>query len=191
MLTRLITPPAEEPVTLAEAKAQLRLETALDDAFVTRLIRAAREWAEGYLWRGIVSQTWELVLEGFPAGAVELPMGQLTSITSVKYLDELGAEQTLSASIYEADTASVPGKLRLAYSQSWPSARGTWNAVVVRYVVGWATASAVPQPIKQALLMLISQMYEHRTPEITGTIVSPVQFAVEALLSRYRLMTVA
>lgn len=109
------------------------------------------------------------------------------SVTSVKYLDGNGTQQTIASSDYLLDVVSVPGRVRLAYGASWPAHREQWDAVRVRYVVGWAVAS-VPQPIKQALLLLVSQMYEHRTPEVIGGAVSPIQFAVDALLRPYRLV---
>lgn len=189
MLTRLITPPAEEPVTLAEAKAHLRLEHDLDDAYVTQLIVAARQYVEKICWRALVSQTWELVLNEFPVSDyIELPKGELRSITSVTYVDANGATQTWDAANYEVDSVTIPGRIRLGYLLSWPSgSRTVWNAVTIRYVVGWANAAAVPAPIKQAVLLLVSQLYEHRTPEVLGTIVSPVAFSFSALLSPYRL----
>lgn len=179
MLTRLITPPAEEPVTLAEAKAHLRLEHDLDDAYVTQLIVAARQYVEKICWRALVSQTWELVLNEFPVSDyIELPKGELRSITSVTYVDANGATQTWDAANYEVDSVTIPGRIRLGYLLSWPSgSRTVWNAVTIRYVVGWANAAAVPAPIKQAVLLLVSQLYEHRTPEVLGTIVSPVAFS--------------
>lgn len=187
MLVQLITPPAFEPVSLQEAKDHLRLEVGDDDAQVTADILGARQWVEEYLWRGLVTQTWELTLGGFPCeDQVELPKGNLASITSVTYVDGDGATQTLATTEYVADAVSVPGKVRLAYGKSWPGTRYQWNAVKVRYVVGWAVAD-VPQPIKNAMKLLISQLYEHRTPEVVGTIVSPVQFAVTSLLAPYRL----
>jgi uncharacterized phiE125 gp8 family phage protein len=187
MATRLITPPASEPVTLAEASAHLRLEHHLDDDYVAALIKAARKWAEAVCWCGFVTQTLELVLEEFPDDdELELPKGALASIASVKYIDVNGVEQTLASTEYEADTANVPGMLRLAYGKVWPSTRDQWNAVVVRYVVGTAV-DAVPEPVKQALLLLVSQMYEHRTPEVTGASLAQVQFSVDALLGPYRL----
>ena len=187
MRTRLVTPPALEPVTLAEAKAHLRLEGAEDDAYVTALIQAARQHVEEVCWRGLVTQTWETVLEGFPFCAeLDLPGGNLGSIASVTYVDATGAEQTLATSVYEADTLSVPGRLLLAYGESWPATRCQWNAVKARYTVGWAVAD-VPAPIKQAILLLVAHFYEQRNPEITGTIVSKVEFAVDALLAPYRL----
>jgi uncharacterized phiE125 gp8 family phage protein len=186
--TRIVTPPASEPVTLAEAKTHLRLESTADDTYVSTCIQAARQHIEEVCWRGVVTQTWEAVLEGFPCGnEVELPGGNLGATSSVTYVDADGVSQTLATTIYEADTVSVPGRLLLAYGQSWPATRCQWNAVRVRYTVGWAVAD-VPAPIKQALLLLVAQLYEHRVPEITGTIVSPVRFAVDALLSPYRLV---
>lgn len=199
MPTRLVTAPEEEPLTLDEAKTHLRLEATEDDAFVEACITGARQWAEEHLWRGLVTQEWELVVPEFPCteDGLELPKGNLTAdlvgdpapsspIVSVKYLDPDGALQTLATTEYEVDDVNVPGRLRLAYDKSWPSIRSRWNAVRVRYQVGWSQAN-VPTPIKLALKLLVSQLYENRTPEVTGTIISKVEFAVEALLRPYRL----
>ncbi len=187
LMTRLISQPASEPVTLAEAKDHLRIEHELDNAFITLVVKAAREHAEKHCWRGFVTQTWELVAERFPEkDFICLPKGTLASVTSVKYLDTDGAEQTLATSEYLVDTTSAPPRIRLAYGKSWPATRDQYNAVVVRYVVG-STVDAVPAPVKAAILLLAAQMYEFRTPEVLGTIVSKVGFTFDALLSSYRL----
>lgn len=187
MISRLVTGPTAEPVTLAEAKAHLRIEHALDDAYITSLIKAARYHAEDYCWRAFMRQTWEVILDGFPdSGVLELPRGQLNSITSVTYLDADGVEQTLPTTEYVADTFSERGRVRLGYSKSWPTWRGQWDAVRVRYEVG-GDAAGVPAPVKQAVLLLVSQMYENRTPDVVGTIVTPLTFAIESLLGPYRL----
>ena len=185
-----------DPVTLDEARNHLRLDHSLDDLTVGACIAAARTWAELVCWRGFVTQTWELVLPCFPDDGlkaverqgIELPMGNLNSVASVKYIDPEGVEQTLAASEYSVDTVTVPGRVRRAYGKSWPSHRSQWDAVRIRYAVGWAVG-AVPTPIKQAVLLLVSQLYEHRTPEISGTIISKVGFAVESLLAPYRLVS--
>lgn len=187
MPLRLVTAPETEPVDVDEAKAHLRLEHTLDDDYVMALITAARQYVEEICWRGLVTQTWELVLGEFcEEDEIQLPKGNLASITSVTYTDANGAAQTLATSVYEADTTNVPGFVRLKYGQSWPATRDRWDAVVIKYVVGWS-GEDVPAPIKQAILLLVSQMYEHRTPEVTGTIISSVKFAQEALLAPYRL----
>jgi uncharacterized phiE125 gp8 family phage protein len=188
VLVHVVTPPASEPITLTEAKNHLRLEGDDDDAYVATCIRAARQHVEQVCWRGVVTQTREAILEAFPCGPLELPGGNLVSVASIVYVDANGAEQTLDAGAYEADTVSEPGRLLLAYGQSWPSARCQWNAVRVRYTVGWEVAD-VPAPIKQALLLLVAQMYEHRVPEVIGGTLSKVAFAVDALLDHYRLVS--
>lgn len=195
MGAQLITAPGAEPVTLAEAKDHLRLDHALDDTKVNALITAARQYIEEQCWRGLVTQTWELVGSTFPDDACLpaerqgflLPMGNLVSVASLKYIDQNGVEQTMTPGDYTVDAVSVPGRLRLAYGKSWPSYRYQWDAVRIRYVVGWAV-DAVPQPIKQALQLLVAQMYENRTPEVTGTIVSKVSISFENLLRPYRLV---
>jgi hypothetical protein len=217
---RLVTAPAVEPVTLTEAKAQLRLDTTLDDTFVEVLIAAAREYAEQYCGRGFITQTWELTLDAFrgedflelgsrgrkeagifgaalgserthQAQYVKLPMGRLIDVTSVTYLDTSQAEQTLASNQYDVDTDNEPGRLRPAYGVTWPNTLTIWDAVRIRYRVGYgASASDVPKAIKMAVLMLVSQMYEHRTPEVTGTVVAGVGFTWSALLAPYRLTEV-
>ena len=189
MVTRLITPPTTEPVTVAEAKDHLRLEHVLDDGYVSTLITAARAHVEEKLRRSIMAQTWELVLPAFSTDVIELPWGKLVSVTSVKYLDANAVEQTFSSSSYYVDTDTVNGRVILDSDLSWPETTTRWNAVVIRYVVGWPSPVEVPAPIKQAMLLLVSHMYENRSPEIVGTIVSPVNFAVDALLNPYRVMS--
>lgn len=191
MLVQLITAPTLEPVTLAEAKKQCVVEHADDDALFNLIIGAAREHLEKMCWRGIVTQTWEVVSECFEddGEGIELPKGNLVAVASVKYIDVNGVEQTLTLTTdYVLDTVSVPGRVRLAYGTYWPSPRSQWDAVKIRYSVGWSQA-AVPKALKQALLLLVSQMYEHRTPEITGTIVSDFEFSAASLYRPYRLVS--
>lgn len=204
MPVRLITAPASEPVTLDEAKAHLRLESAADDAYVEQIITAARQHVEELCWRGLVTQTWELVLEAFAgqdalelprwtrrhfhmAEPLVLPRGNLAelpedapAISSVKYIDPNGVERTLESTEYTADSVSVPGRILPAYGKRWPDTRDQWDAVRVQYVVGWA-AEQVPAPLRQAVLLVLAEMYERRTAEVG------VMPAVVALCEPYRL----
>jgi len=216
---RLVTPPSGEPITLAEAKAHLRLETALDDSYVTNLITAARAYVEQVCWRGVLAQTWELILPGFlgedrfdlgerdrryfslPVGYewsnadrayrflsyIELDRGETSSLVWVKYIDPNGTQQTLDPSVTTLDNVTAPARLRLAYGQAWPITRDQWDAVRIQYVVGWADAASVPLPVKQAMLLIISQLYEFRTPEVAAVLTQVQQLSVDALLAPYRL----
>lgn len=70
----LVTPPSTEPVTLAEAKLHLRIETAMtdDDTYISALITAARQSAETITRRAFIIQVWRLVLDAFPAPGVNI-----------------------------------------------------------------------------------------------------------------------
>ncbi len=195
MVLRLVTAPEAEPVTLAAAKSHLRLEeTAEDDATIRSLIIAARQHIEEICWRALALQTWEFVTDKFDddGEGIELPKGTLAEVASVKYVDGDGVLRTMTpVTDYVVDSYSVPGRVRLAYGKSWPSIRGQWDAVRIEYDVGWDFTGTVwdgPAALQQAVLLLVSQMYEHRTPEVTGAI-SQVSFAVESLIAPYRLMS--
>lgn len=184
----LVTAPVSEPVDLEEAKEHLRVEDAGETPYIQRLIAAARQYVEDYTWRALVTQTWELALDEFPGGAVVLAKGRLGSVTSVKYRDAAGIEQTLSPTSYQVDDVAEPGRVLPAPGTSWPSVEtGRVNAVRIRFVAGFGPPSDVPAPIKAAMLLIIGHLYEHREMEVIGTISTPLNFAVDALLSPYRM----
>ncbi|HEY0282981.1 MAG TPA: head-tail connector protein, partial [Rhizomicrobium sp.] len=85
MSLTLVTPPAAEPVTLAEAKAHLKVDTSADDALITSLIVAARARAEWHSGCAFVTQSWTLWLDAWPRnGLVEIPLPPLQSVTQVR-----------------------------------------------------------------------------------------------------------
>ena len=185
MSLKLVTAPTEEPVSLADAKLHLRVDGTTDDTLITALIVAARKWAEEYTGRQFVTATWDWFLDGFcPSFSVPLP--PLQSVTSIKYLDTTGTEQTLASSTYRVDAVSEPGRIALDYGKSWPSTHPVINAVTVRFVAGYGAAAAVPEPIRQAILILIGELYEQRQESIIGNIQSSVPFGVRALLTPYK-----
>ncbi len=163
-----ITAPASEPVTLAEAKLHVRQDLDADDTLITGLITAAREEVERISWHGLLTQTWELVLDRWPAcDAIELPHPPLQSVTSVKYTDSNGVETTWSAANYVVDTDSVPGRIVLGFNVAWPLfVLQPTGGIRIRYVAGWTSAANVPQALKQAMLLLVGHWYENR--EDTG-----------------------
>lgn len=169
---KVITGPASEPVTLAEAKLHVRQDIDADDTLITGLIAVARETVEGASWYAMLTQTVELVLDRWPYGnAIELPRPPLQSVTSIKYTDSNGVETTWDPVNYIVDADSVPGRVVLAYSASWPlTALRPTGAIRIRYVAGWPTAADVPQTMKQAMLLLVGHWYENR--EATGNTVN-------------------
>ncbi len=111
MPNRLITAPAVEPVTLAEARLHLRVIDTSEDTLITSLIVAAREYCENFTGRKLIQQTWDLILDAFPADGVSLTYAPTMTIDSVTYLDTNGSSQVLSSALYVTDTFGAPGWL--------------------------------------------------------------------------------
>ena len=189
MALKLITAPAAEPVSTSEAKSHLRVDTTADDTYIGTLITVARQNVESHLRRALISQTWEVVLDAFPAGVIRLPKPPLASVTSIKYTDDEGNESTYSSANYVVDTDTEPGRVVLKSGESWPSdTLAAANGVRVRYVAGWANAAAVPAAIRQAVLLVCGSLYENREDVIVaqGVSIGRLPFGVEALLAPYR-----
>lgn len=163
MAIKIITPVATEPVTLAELQAHLRLYVvagvSTDDAMIQAQLSAAREYAEHYTGRALAPQTLELALDAFPAGAIDLPGVPVTSITSIKYIDVAGAEQTLAVGTYSLNDYGITAKAERAFGTVWPGTQASANAVKVRYVAGYAVA---PKAVKAALLLFVGHLFENR-----------------------------
>lgn len=185
MALKLITPPDVEPVSLEEAKNHCRIDGNDEDVLITSLIVAAREYCESFQNRAYITQTWQLWLDSWPAGSViPIPRPPLQSVTGVKYYDTNDTEHTLAATDYFVDDKSEPGRLALSYSKAWPAGvlRPT-NGVCVEFTAGYGDdAEAVPQKVKQAMLLLIGHWYENREAIITGIISREIEFAVRSLL---------
>lgn len=189
MALKLITPPSTYPVTLAEAKLHCRVDIADDDALITAFITAATETAEQKTGRAIMAQTWELTLDAFP-DALELTRVPVQSITSVKYYDTAGVQQTMSNTLYALDATDDFGFAHISpvYAGAWPETRDQTNAVAVRYVAGYADAASVPEGIKQWIKLMVSTMYENRETEAYSSraVSTTVQMSfVDRLLDRY------
>lgn len=183
----IISEPTAEPITLAEAKTHLRVDHSDDDSYIDALITAARKYLDGncgVLGRALITQTWELTLARFPDGDIPLPLPPLQSITSITYIDQDGASQTLATSVYAADLNE--NMVRLKYDQSWPDTRDVWNAVVIRFVAGYGAASAVPKPLVHAIKLMVGDLYEHRQSVVMGVEPRMVPFAVDSLIAPYR-----
>jgi uncharacterized phiE125 gp8 family phage protein len=187
---KLITAPAVEPISSTEAKLHCRIDTTDDDALVSALIVAARERIEDEARHRLITQTWEIYLDAFPAGDVLIvPIVPLQSVTSITYYDEAGTLATFAATSYQVDAISKPARIALVSGQSWPSTTlRTLNGVVVRVVAGFGdTAATVPNQLRQAMLLLIEHWYENREPVlITGAMPMPIPMTIAAIVSDYR-----
>lgn len=165
-----ITDATVEPISLAEAKLWLRVDQSDEDTLIGSLITSVRKAAEHEMQRTLITTTWELVVDAFPA-ALRLEMPKVLSVVSVKYIDTAGVEQTLSQADYLVDMDSEPGYVVPAYGKAWPSTRAQINAVRVRYTAGYgAAATDVPQSIVNWMRLQLEHFYRNRGAVISGTV---------------------
>jgi uncharacterized phiE125 gp8 family phage protein len=181
MSLQLVTAPTDYPVTLAEAKAQCRVDNDAEDAALQTYIAAATSHVESYTGRAIMPQTWELVLDDF-SDAIMFPKGPVTAVSSVKYIDTAAIEQTVTDTNYSLDSASDPQWLVKADDYTWPEVSDGVNNVTIRFVAGYST---VPPEIKLAILLLIGLWYDNRAAASDRAMMA-LPHAVDALLCNHR-----
>ena len=188
MLTQL-SPPAAEPLTLAEAKLHLRVDVDItdDDSLITALIFTARQQAEHRTGRALVSQQWRYAIDTFPADSLELPLPKLQSVQSVTYLDADGVRQTLAGAEYDVVTDELVGRLLPSFGKTWPACRVRPGSVQVSYTCGYGAAPDVPQSIKAWMLLAIGAWYENREALTSGKPVAELPRCFwEGLIDPYR-----
>jgi uncharacterized phiE125 gp8 family phage protein len=180
-----------EPVTIEQAKAQLGVTSTLDDGMISGLVVAAREYAESYT--GLILTAREVVETVDRFGAwVNLYAWPVREITSVKYLDNTGAEQTL-ASGFAASLSRRPVRLVASVGAAWPTSASVPGAITITLQAGFATPADVPQSIKQAMLLMIRHWYDNPSAVAaggSGVGAVEVPLGAHALLDRHRLQLV-
>lgn len=140
--------------------------TALDEDYIEECLKAAIDEAEDFTSRQIMTATWDLYLKEFPAVRyIELPYGNLQSVTHIKYTDSDGVETTLTATTdYLVETNGEDlGRIVLPKDVSWPLFSSyPSNPIVIRFICGYASAAVVPTKIKNAIKLLVHDYYTYR-----------------------------
>lgn len=172
---QLVSAPASEAITLSEAKSYLRVDSSDEDTLITDMIVVAREFAERYLQRSLITQSWQMAYDDFAPAQINLLRGPVQSITSVKLIARDATETTVDSSTYYLNA----GKNKLILDVA-PVA----HRVEVIYVAGYGAAVDVPEVIKQGILEHIAQMYENRG-EVTALPVS-----ARSLYSKHKVVQV-
>jgi uncharacterized phiE125 gp8 family phage protein len=159
-----VTAPAALPISVAEAKAQMRVEGNDDDTIIERLVNAAVAFVDvqGVLGRAMITQTWAEWIAPNPS-TVMLSLGPVQSVSAIKYYDIDGALQT--ATLADFNVFGTPNRITITpkTSKAWPITQTRDDAIKIEYVVGYGSTSAsVPQTVRHALLMLVAHWYENR-----------------------------
>lgn len=182
--TVITTAPAADPLTTAETKTYLRIDSSDEDTLVANLIKAARIQCEAETKRVLINTTFTLYLPCFPGplGRIWLIKGPLSSVTSVKYYDSGGTLTTVDSADYQVNLKGKWGTIVPAINGQWPTTQDDKeNAVEIAYVAGFgASSSYVPETLRTGMLLFCSHLYENRKIVEFGN-VSAIPMSVKAL----------
>jgi uncharacterized phiE125 gp8 family phage protein len=189
MALALTSPPAVEPLTLAEAKAHLRIDADEEDALIASLIAAGRMWLERQFGLALIRQGWSLYADRLPEGReLSLPLWPVSAVEGVTLHGEAEAAE-LAESAFAVDLLSRPARISFRQIAGSVPALRRLNGIEIAFITGFGeTGRAVPGPIRQALLLLIADWYERREPVLPGYEPPQLPAMVAGLMAPYREM---
>jgi len=182
-----ITAPNTEPLSLAEAKAHLKVQHSGEDSLITSIIAAARTYVESGWGLALISQSWRATADWWPADGLPLRPYPVGAITAVRVWDGSSmATQSLSGFLL------IEGRQAYAAVQdgaSTPIPSRSRSGIEVDFTTGWEDAAHVPEDIKQALRLLIAHWYRNRSASLTALgrgVSSDIIKGVSDLMAAYR-----
>ena len=183
----LTAAPTVEPITVGQAKAHLRIDHDEEDTFLTSLISTSRLQIEAALDLALITQSWSWRFDSWPGGhEVQLPLWPVQSVDTVRTACKCEAFLAKSADEFILDGTSKPARL-ISKSGAWPQPGIPALGIEIAFKAGFGdAANDVPEPIRQALLMLVAHWYEHREPLEIGTEATSIPNAISGLLRPYR-----
>lgn len=193
----IVSGPLVEPISTAEAKTHLRVDTSTEDSYIDGLITISRQLCEQYTNRAFITQTWKLFLDKWPisqnkewwsgvkelpvnyeqdSGSIDLPKAPLQSVTHIKTYNDEDTATTFSSSNYYVSTYSgdeaPKGRITLRRGQVWPTFERVADGIEIQFVCGYGDAgSDVPRQIRRAIEEEVAYRYEHRGDKLDFTTV--------------------
>ena len=177
-------------LTTAEAKTHLKVDTSADDTYIDNLVSAATESAQIFTNRYFINTA--ITQHGdIWSDIATLFKSKVSSITHIKYYDSDNSLQTLASSVYLEDLTHQPATIGLKPNQSFPSLAGRISAVQCKYVVGYGSAASdVPEGIREAVLLIVGNLYENRQEVVVGRIATELPKSAQYLLEQYKIQTI-
>lgn len=183
MAAVLLEGPAIEPVSLSEAKNYLRVEHEDDDALIGELITAARVQVEQAARRALITQSWRIVKDHWPAsGWIVSPVNPLQAIDAARVHPREGAAFGLDLDAFTLNAAAAPAIIAFERGVVKQPGRAT-GGIEIDVTAGYGDEAAdVPAPLHQAIRFLLARNYEQRDRVEKDELPD----AVAALISAYR-----
>lgn len=181
----LLLPPANEPLSLAEEKAFLRVAHADDDAVIASLIGAARHHVEALTRCVLLTQSWRLVLDAWPRdGRLAPRIGPLRALAAARVFDGGGHADDI-----DVESFVVDGAAGVIAAPGWalPAPGRRVAGIELDVICGFgADAADVPEDLRQALRLLVAHWYDNRGMAAIGGSVAMLPAGVGALTAPYR-----
>lgn len=166
-----IASPSIMAVTLDQAKKSLRIDGDDMDDLVTMWLMGVIADAEILTGQCLMQQTWEVHLDAF-AGAISLPH-PVISITSIKYLDTAGVEQTLAPNAYRIKRERYESSVAPVTGANWPETLDETHAITVTVVCGFGNdPSATPAEFRLYILAKLAEQFDPVTRTERGSVQS-------------------
>lgn len=172
------------PVSVADCKADLRIDDTAEDDLIESYILAAGRLCSEIVGKKLITETWKFSLDSAFSDLV-LPFTPVSAITEVQYFDENNASQTLSVSdfnLYNYDSEAV---LEPVSDITWPTLyNDRRDALNITFTTGYGAASTdIPETITRAIRLTVAHWYEHRTAVSMGVTASEIPLGVHNLLA--------
>lgn len=164
MTITIVTPPASEPVSLAEAKLFLRVDHNAEDDLIASLIAAAREAVEAGCGRALVMRRVRESLDIWrrdSVGGAVLGLGPVTDVVAVRLIADNGAQSVIDPERYRLEGGG--DRPRLVFPPGLPATLRSAGGIEVEYDAGFAEDAAdLPLALRIATLQIVASLYELR-----------------------------
>jgi uncharacterized phiE125 gp8 family phage protein len=168
-------------------RAYLRRTDTAEDDLLAGLVKAARLMVEAASGRILVEQSWQLMLDRWPAGrAIPLPLAPLIGIDRVRVFDAQGQSSDLPDAMVEADPTGDPP--RIVVDAGAPEPGRSSRGIVIDLRVGFgAGAEDVPASLRLAVKIMVAHWFQNRGDVAGAQILPEEAFALVAPFRRARL----
>ena len=183
---KVTSPNTTALIATSDAKLYLKVDISDDDTIIAGLVTAATKSAEEYTNRFFLSTTIEQYATTF-ADIKNLLKSPVSTVVRIQYYDENNSLQTLSSDFWDVTAAVEPSQIYLKPNKSFPQIAQREDAVIVKYIVGYGSATTdVPLPITQACYLIIGHLYQNRQEVVVGKIATELPFGAKYLLDQYK-----
>lgn len=182
-----IDPPPIEPVNLSYVKTFLRVDNTVEDDLLTDMIMSARLRVEALIQTSLIVRRRRYISAPVTGNGVFINHSPVNAIDTITAILGDGTTQDVSLEKLEINLRCSPATIRLKRGAHWAETQQTITALEIDLFVGYGTfEDDVPMPLRQAVMLLVAEAYEHRLQASHKSERPPLPMMVDALLMPYR-----